>query len=601
MKKLHTLLTYISSNRVWLITLVCLDLFFVFLAWVAYPGDFLNLVGLMIFVSFVALVIPFACAIHRRSKIDTAFRRFLLEPDDTNEYLLCESTPASMHTYIHELAHHLRTQLEYVNEQQLKITDYESYIENWVHEIKKPLSLMTLLLDNRKDEMSPLVHTRMLYVRDHTRQNVEQILYFSRLGAVHKDYYFEPLPILETCKEAVEDNLSLLEEAHFSVTYSGNNCTAISDKKGFMFILGQIISNSVKYAAHDATPAIHFSVSDNKEIGQIVLSICDNGTGIPASDLPFVFDKGFTGDVGSYLSRSTPRKEADAPEFLSGLVENVTCGAPITAVIRNTNTRSGDYANLAVVPRPGHADYTAWVKYGGHADFAGGGAFSGRLTAPLCIAGGICLQLLKKRGIEIISRIASIGTVEDPAPLTASTADKPFPVVDDAAGEAMRAAIAAAKADGDSIGGVVECAVLGLPAGLGGPLFDGMEGQIASIVFGIPAVKGIEFGIGFAAARLRGSENNDPFTGENGQVRTATNHCGGILGGITDGMPLTFRAAFKPTPSIAREQQSVNLTTLTPEALRIVGRHDPCIVPRAVPCIEAAAAIAVYDALLGGN
>ena len=206
---------------------------------------------------------------------------------------------------VHALAHHLRTQLEYVNEQQLKITDYESYIENWVHEIKKPLSLMTLLLDNRKDEMSPLVHTRMLYVRDHIRQNVEQILYFSRLGAAHKDYYFEPLPILETCKEAVEDNLSLLEEAHFSVTYSGNNCTAISDKKGFMFILGQIISNSVKYATHDATPAIHFSVSDNKEIGQIVLSICDNGTGIPASDLPFVFDKGFTGDVGSYLSRST--------------------------------------------------------------------------------------------------------------------------------------------------------------------------------------------------------------------------------------------------------------------------------------------------------
>lgn len=207
--------------------------------------------------------------------------------------------------YIHELAHHLRMQEGYVNEQQLKVANYESYIENWVHEIKKPLSLMTLLLDNRKDEMSPLVHTRMLYVRDHTRQNVEQILYFSRLGAVHKDYYFEPLPILETCKEAVEDNLSLLEEAHFSVTYSGNNCTAISDKKGFMFILGQIISNSVKYAAHDATPAIHFSVSDNKEIGQIVLSICDNGTGIPASDLPFVFDKGFTGDVGSYLSRST--------------------------------------------------------------------------------------------------------------------------------------------------------------------------------------------------------------------------------------------------------------------------------------------------------
>lgn len=298
---------------------------------------------------------------------------------------------------------------------------------------------------------------------------------------------------------------------------------------------------------------------------------------------------------------STPRKEADAPEFLSGLVDNVTCGAPLTAVIRNTNTRSGDYANLAVVPRPGHADYTAWVKYGGHADFSGGGAFSGRLTAPLCIAGGICLQLLKKRGIEVISRIPSIGTVEDPAPLTVSTADKPFPVVDDAAGEAMRAAIAAAKADGDSIGGVIECAVLGLPAGLGGPLFDGMEGRIASIVFGIPAVKGIEFGAGFASARLRGSENNDPFTVENGTVKTVSNRCGGILGGITDGMPLTFRAAFKPTPSIARAQQSVNLKTLTPETLRVTGRHDPCIVPRAVPCVEAAAAVAVYDALLGGN
>ena len=180
-----------------------------------------------------------------------------------------------------------------------------------------------------------------------------------------------------------------------------------------------------------------------------------------------------------------------------------------------------------------------------------------------------------------------------------STADKPFPVVNDAVGAAMRAEIAAAKAEDDSVGGIVECAVLGLPVGLGGPLFDGMEGRISSIVFGIPAVKGIEFGIGFGAARLRGSENNDPFVVENGTVRTTTNHCGGILGGITNGMPLTFRAAFKPTPSIAKEQQSVNLNTLTPEILRVRGRHDPCIVPRAVPCIEAAVAIAVYDALLG--
>ena len=296
---------------------------------------------------------------------------------------------------------------------------------------------------------------------------------------------------------------------------------------------------------------------------------------------------------------STPRKEADVPEFLSGLVGNVTCGTPLTAIIRNTNTRSGDYAGLSVVPRPGHADFTAAVKYGGHADFAGGGAFSGRLTAPLCIAGGICLQLLRRRGITVISRIAAIGGVTDTAPLTASTAEKPFPVVEDAAGEAIRAAIAAAKAEGDSVGGIIECAVLGLPVGLGGPLFDGMEGKIASIIFGIPAVKGIEFGAGFAAAALRGSENNDAFTVENGTVKTVTNHCGGILGGITNGMPLTFRTAFKPTPSIAKEQQSVNLTSLTPETLRVQGRHDPCIVPRAVPCVEAAAAVAVYDALLG--
>lgn len=305
MKKLHTLLTYISSNRIWLITLLCLDLFFIFLVWVAYPEYFLSLVGLMIFVSLAAFIIPLVISIHKRSKIDTAFRRFLLEPDDTNEYLLCENIPASIRPYIRELGQYLRTQQEYVNEQQLKVSDYESYIENWVHEIKKPLSLMTLLLDNRKGEMSPLVHTRMLYVRDHARQNVEQILYFSRLGAAHKDYYFEPLPILGTCREAVEDNLSLLEEAGFSVIYTGNDCNAISDKKGFMFILGQIISNSVKYAGKNTAPTIQFSVTDNPETGQITLSVSDNGTGIPASDLPFVFDKGFTGDTGSYLSRST--------------------------------------------------------------------------------------------------------------------------------------------------------------------------------------------------------------------------------------------------------------------------------------------------------
>lgn len=296
---------------------------------------------------------------------------------------------------------------------------------------------------------------------------------------------------------------------------------------------------------------------------------------------------------------STARKEADAPEFLSGLRGSTTCGAPLTAIIRNGDTRSKDYAPFSAVPRPGHADYTANVKYFGYQDYAGGGHFSGRLTAPLCIAGGICLQLLQRRGIEVISRIRSIGEVEDPAPLTASTAEKAFPTVEEATGEAMQAAIAQAKARGDSLGGVIECAVLGLPAGLGDPMFGGMENRIAGIVFGIPAVKGIEFGAGFAAARLPGSQNNDSYTVKDGCIETRSNHCGGILGGITNGMPLVFRAAVKPTPSIAMEQASVNLETLEETTLQVGGRHDPCIVPRAVPVMEAAAAIAVYDALLG--
>ena len=295
---------------------------------------------------------------------------------------------------------------------------------------------------------------------------------------------------------------------------------------------------------------------------------------------------------------STPRKEADVPEFLSGLREGKTCGTPLTAILKSANTRSGDYDALRDVPRPGHADYTAWAKYGESRDSRGGGHFSGRLTAPLCVAGGICLQLLAREGITIISRVAAIGGVRDEGELTASTAEKAFPTVSDSAGEAMRSAIAAARAEGDSLGGVIECAVLGLPAGLGDPMFDGMENRIAAAVFGVPAVKGIEFGAGFAAAGLRGSENNDAFSVENGRIITENNHCGGVLGGITDGMPLTFRAAVKPTPSIARPQQSVDLNTGEIVPLTVTGRHDPCIVPRAVPCIEAAAAIAVYDALL---
>ena len=275
---------------------------------------------------------------------------------------------------------------------------------------------------------------------------------------------------------------------------------------------------------------------------------------------------------------STPRKEADRPEFVSGLVDGVTCGGPVTAMIRNENTRSGDYGNLKYTPRPGHADYTARVKYGEARDAAGGGQFSGRLTAPLCIAGGICLQLLAPMGITVSARLVRVGGETDP--------------------EKFMDAIEAARAEGDSVGGVVECAVSGVPAGVGEPMFDGLENCIAGAVFGIPGVKGLEFGSGFAGTDLRGSQNNDPFYVEDGAVRTRTNNAGGILGGISTGMPIVFRAAFKPTPSIAKPQQSVDLRTMTETTLAVRGRHDPCIALRAVPVVEAAAAVAIYDAIL---
>ena len=303
---------------------------------------------------------------------------------------------------------------------------------------------------------------------------------------------------------------------------------------------------------------------------------------------------------------STPRKEADAPEFLSGLVNDATCGAPLCAVIRNTNTRSGDYDNLRDVPRPGHADYTAHVKYGGFQDVSGGGHFSGRLTAPLCVAGGICKQILEKRGILVGAHILRIGGESErsfsPTELMPEelrlAAEKPFPALDDEAAQRMQREIRAAKEGLDSVGGVIECAAIGLPAGLGDPMFDGMENRIARIAFAIPAVKGVEFGAGFGVAGMRGSENNDPFYMDGGAVRTRTNNAGGILGGITNGMPLIFRAAIKPTPSIAQEQNSVSLSRGEDALLAVRGRHDPCIVPRAVPCMEAALAIAITDALL---
>jgi len=303
---------------------------------------------------------------------------------------------------------------------------------------------------------------------------------------------------------------------------------------------------------------------------------------------------------------TTSRAEEDIPEILSGLVDSTTCGAPLAIIVRNTDTRPADYREIRDIPRPSHADYSAHIKYGGFHDVSGGGHFSGRLTAPLCAAGGICLQILRGLGVDVCAHILRIGGISDdffdPVNITVSDFDiirsNPFPVLSRTAGELMVEKIKTARARTDSVGGVIECAAIGLPAGLGDPMFDGVENRIAGIVFGIPAVKGLEFGSGFAGAELFGSENNDAFRFDDGAVKTRTNNSGGILGGITNGMPVVFRTAFKPTPSIGLEQESVSLSRAENTTIQINGRHDPCIVPRAVPCVEAAAAIALYDAYL---
>lgn len=300
---------------------------------------------------------------------------------------------------------------------------------------------------------------------------------------------------------------------------------------------------------------------------------------------------------------STARREADLPEILSGLVDGHTCGAPLCAVIANTDTRSGDYAAIADKPRPAHADFTAHVKYGGFNDVRGGGHFSGRLTAPLCFAGAVCAQILARRGVTVGAHAATIGTTFDESfdPLTVtadelrSVAAKDFPTISDAAGEAMLLEIAEMKAAGDSLGGVIECFAVGLPIGLGEPMFDGVEGRIAQAIFGIPAVKGLEFGSGFYGSAIPGSENNDPFTMEGDRIVTTSNNHGGILGGITSGMPLVLRAAIKPTPTLMREQNTVSLSARENATLPPKGRHDPCIVPRAVPVIEAAVSCVLLD------
>ncbi len=305
---------------------------------------------------------------------------------------------------------------------------------------------------------------------------------------------------------------------------------------------------------------------------------------------------------------TTHRKEADTPVFLSGIVDGKTCGVPVCAVIENKDAHSSDYSGFSNTPRPGHADYTSVIKYGESADIRGGGHLSGRLTAPICIAGGIAKQILEKRGIYIGAHISSVCRVKDDGfplfpteKLFEEIAKKPFPVINDEIGDAMKKVILSAANDLDSVGGCVECAIIGLPAGIGSPMFDGIENRIGAAIFGIPAIKGIEFGAVFRSSEMYGSENNDPFYAKDGKVMTETNNCGGILGGISTGMPIVFNVAFKPTPSIGKEQRTVDLKSMTDTHITVGGRHDPCVAVRAVPAVEAVAATVILDMLLEEN
>ncbi len=330
--------------------------------------------------------------------------------------------------------------------------------------------------------------------------------------------------------------------------------------------------------------------------------------GLPAGE-PLDFDK-----ILEFMARRAPKKdgistrrnEKDLPEILSGFWNGKTTGTPLCAVIRNTDQHSADYSNLSAAARPGHADYTGSVRYRFANDLRGGGHFSGRLTAPIVFAGAVCGQILERRGIVSGAHILSIAGVSDErfdsVHLTKETLEqikaRSFPLIDSQKEEAMRRAVQEASKQLDSVGGRIECAVVGLEAGIGSPMFDGLENRIAQAVFGIPAVKGLEFGAGFGFAEMKGSQANDCFVMDGSEIRTLTNHNGGILGGISSGMPVVFTAAVKPTPSIARPQKTVDYIKKENIVLEIKGRHDACIVPRAVPCIEAAANIAILSFLV---
>ncbi len=302
---------------------------------------------------------------------------------------------------------------------------------------------------------------------------------------------------------------------------------------------------------------------------------------------------------------TSQRKEEDRAEFAEGIADGAATGEPIVAIIRNQDVQSKSYVDVARVPRPGHGDFTARMKYGGKRDLRGGGQLSGRMTAPLVVSGAVARHVLRSRGIRFAAHAAQIGRVAS-RPVTtdeieANVERTPVRCADLEAADRMVAEVETARMDRDSVGGIIEAAVTGLPAGVGEPFFDSVEASLAHLLFSIPAVKGVDFGAGFRAAAMRGSEHNDPFVLREGHVATETNHAGGILGGITDGMPVTFRVVVKPTASIAKPQRSVDLEAMRETQITVTGRHDPCIVPRAVPVVENAAAMPILDLMMQGG
>ncbi|MDH4122861.1 MAG: chorismate synthase [Thermoplasmata archaeon] len=344
-----------------------------------------------------------------------------------------------------------------------------------------------------------------------------------------------------------------------------------------------------------------FGTSHGPAVG-CVIDGCPPGIRISRDKVQSQLDRRRPG----YSDVSSPRKERDRVILLSGLIDSVTTGAPISAFVENKNAESEAYDVFRSIPRPGHADYTAISKYGEHHDHRGGGMFSGRMTIPLVISGSIAMQALESRGIHVAAHSLKIGRISaksnPPVPNIERIARKnDVGCADPSLAKLMKNEILDAKRDQDSVGGIIECIATGLPVGAGEPFFDSVESLLSQLIFSIPAIKGVEFGAGFQVADMRGSENNDQFKIRNGKIVTETNNSGGILGGITNGMPLILRVAVKPTPSIAKTQKSVNLQKMKETDLQVTGRHDPCIVPRAVPVVESVVSIGILDLMITGG